>query len=178
MTTFPTNQDLDPAALRRVFGTFPTGVVAVASEVDGELTGLAASSFTSVSLDPALVSISIANSSKTWPALRRAPRLGITVLAAHHGTLARQLAGPVEHRFDSVEIAVSDLGAAVIADGVAHFDTSIYREVDAGDHTIALLEVHAVAHAYADTTAPLVFHRSAFHRLAAGPPTEPTPSRR
>ena len=37
-----TNQDLDPARLRKAFGIFPTGVVAVAAEVDGQLTGLAA----------------------------------------------------------------------------------------------------------------------------------------
>jgi flavin reductase (DIM6/NTAB) family NADH-FMN oxidoreductase RutF len=164
--TFPTNQDLDPAALRRVFGAFPTGVVAVAGRVDGRLGGLAANSFTSVSLEPALVSISIANSSKTWPDLRRAARLGITVLADHHRGLARQLAGPAERRFDGVEIAVSDLGAAVVLDGLAHFDTSIYREVDAGDHSLVLLEVHAVAHR--DGAAPLIFHRSTFHRLAGG----------
>ena len=61
--TLTTNQDLDPKRLREAFGVFPTGVVAVAAEVDGELVGLAASSFTSVSLEPALVSFSIANSS-------------------------------------------------------------------------------------------------------------------
>ena len=54
----PTNQDLDPAALREAFGVFPSGVVAVAAIVDGVPVGLAASSFTSVSLDPALVSFS------------------------------------------------------------------------------------------------------------------------
>ena len=54
--TLTTNQDLDPKRLREAFGVFPTGVVAVAAEVDGELVGLAASSFTSVSLEPALVS--------------------------------------------------------------------------------------------------------------------------
>src|ERR1700761_3481916 len=62
-----TNQDLDPARLRKAFGIFPSGVVAVAAQVDGVLVGLAASSFTSVSLDPPLVSFSIANASKTWP---------------------------------------------------------------------------------------------------------------
>ena len=53
--TFPTNQDLDPIRLRTVFGIFPTGVVAVAAQVDDVLVGLAASSFASVSLDPPLV---------------------------------------------------------------------------------------------------------------------------
>ena len=74
VTRLTTNQDLDPARLREAFGVFPSGVVAVAAEVDGELVGLAASSFTSVSLEPALVSFSVANTSKTWPDLRRAGR--------------------------------------------------------------------------------------------------------
>jgi len=71
-----TNQDLDPELLRQAFGIFPTGVVAVAAEVDGTLVGLAASSFTSVSLDPPLVSFSIARTSKTWPDLRRSRTSG------------------------------------------------------------------------------------------------------
>ena len=73
---FTTNQDLDPARLREAFGIFPSGVVAVAAEVDGQLVGLAASSFTSVSLEPPLVSISIANvvEDLARPAPRRPPR--------------------------------------------------------------------------------------------------------
>jgi flavin reductase (DIM6/NTAB) family NADH-FMN oxidoreductase RutF len=59
-----TNQDLDPRRLRDAFGIFPSGVVAVAASLDGRPVGLAASSFTSVSLEPPLVSIS-------WPARRR-----------------------------------------------------------------------------------------------------------
>lgn len=162
--TFPTNQDLDPGLLRAAFGAFPTGVVAVAAEVDGQLLGLAASSFTSVSLAPPLVSINLATTSKTWPDLRRATRLGLTVLADHHGPLCRQLAGPVEARFDGVAHTVTDEGAVLIDDGLARFDTTVYREVEAGDHVLVLLELHAVDH---DSLAlsPLVFHRSRFGSL-------------
>ena len=71
---------IDPIALRRVFGAFPTGVTALAALVDGEPVGMAASSFVAVSLDPPLVSFCPAISSKTWPRLRRAARLGISVL--------------------------------------------------------------------------------------------------
>ncbi len=159
-----TNQDLDPVRLREAFGVFPSGVVAVAAEVDGALTGLAASSFTSVSLDPPLVSFSIANSSKTWPALRRADRLGVTVLADHHGEVCRQLAGPVGRRFAGVPTTVTAAGAATLDEGLARFDCSVHREVEAGDHTIVLLLLHAVEHA--DTAQPLVFHRSGFGSIA------------
>lgn len=162
-TTFRTNQDLDPIRLREAFGVFPSGVVAVAAHVDGRSVGLAASSFTSVSLEPPLVSFSIANTSKTWADLRRSPRLGVTILAAHHGAAARQLAGAVAHRFDDLELTLGDGGAVTLADGIAQFETEIYREVEAGDHTIVLLRLHAVRHV---AEPPLVFHRSAFGRLA------------
>ena len=147
---------------------FPSGVVAVAAEVDGALVGLAASSFTSVSLDPPLVSFSIAKTSKTWPDLRRATHVGVTVLAEHHGDVCRQLAGPVDHRFDEVPVRVTDDGAVLLEEGLARFDFSLYREVEAGDHTIILLRLHGVEH---DAEAqlpgsPLVFHRSAFGRLS------------
>lgn len=160
-----TNQDLDPQRLRQAFGVFPSGVVAVAAEVDGGLVGLAASSFTSVSLDPPLVSFSVANTSKTWPDLRRADHLGLTVLADHHGAVCRQLAGAPEQRFDGLPLSRTETGAVTLDDGLARFDCSIHREVEAGDHTIVLLELHGVEHA--DGTQPLVFHRSAFTRLSA-----------
>jgi flavin reductase (DIM6/NTAB) family NADH-FMN oxidoreductase RutF len=168
VTHLTTNQDLDPSRLREAFGVFPSGVVAVAAEVDGALVGLAASSFTSVSLEPALVSFSVANSSKTWPTLRRAGHLGVTILADHHGDVCRQLAGPVEHRFDGLPVTTTDDGATLLDEGLARFDCTVYREVEAGDHTIVLLELHAVEHVTFEggTSSPLVFHRSAFGRLA------------
>ena len=160
-----TNQDLDPDRLREVFGTFPSGVVAVAALVDGVPVGLAASSFTSVSLDPPLVSFCIANTSKTWPDLRRAPHLGVTILAEHHSAVARQLAGAVERRFDGLPLIVTAEGAVTLDDGLAHFDTTIYNEVPAGDHTIVLLRLSAAGRSQLPDPLPLVFHRSRFGRL-------------
>jgi flavin reductase (DIM6/NTAB) family NADH-FMN oxidoreductase RutF len=99
--------------------------------------------------------------------------IGLTVLAEHHGDVCRQLAGPVDRRFDRVPVSVTDAGAVTLDEGLARFDCSIYREVEAGDHTIVLLLLHAVEHgAAADEGAeivfgaPLVFHRSAFGRMA------------
>ena len=161
--TFTTNQDLDPARLREAFGFFPTGVVAVAAEVDGQVLGLAASSFTSVSLDPPLVSVNLATSSKTWPDLRRADHLGVTVLADHHDVVCRQLAGPVETRFEGIAHSTTTEGAVTLDEGLAQFDCTVYREVEAGDHVLVLLELHDVAHVASElATSPLVFHRSGF----------------
>lgn len=164
---FPTNQDLDTVRLREAFGVFPSGVVAVAAEVDGAPVGLAASSFTSVSLDPPLVSVSVSVGSRTWPVLRRAEQLGVTVLAAHQGDACRQLAGPVADRFTDLQLTRHREGAVTLDDGLAQFVCSVYREVEAGDHLLVLLELHAVAdEAHGDPAPPLVFHRSGFSSLA------------
>ncbi|MGZ4521325.1 MAG: flavin reductase family protein [Mycobacteriaceae bacterium] len=84
-TSSPLPTRFTPTALREVFGAFPSGVVVLAATIDGEQIGMAASSFTSVSLDPPLVSVCVATQSRTWPQLRRAPRIGVSVLAGDHG---------------------------------------------------------------------------------------------
>jgi len=163
-----TNQDLDPDRLRQAFGIFPSGVVAVAAHVGGRPVGLAASSFASVSLDPPLVSINLAAASKTWPDLRRSSHLGVTILADHHDVVCRQLAGPVESRFDDVPWTATSEGAVTLDEGLAQFDCTIYQEVEAGDHVLVLLELHSVHHVDHEAAgAPLVFHRSAFGRMAS-----------
>lgn len=88
----------------------------------------------------------------------------MTILAEHHGDVCRQLAGPVEARFDGVGVKATDDGAVTLDDGIAHFDCTIYREVEAGDHIIVLLELHAVEHP--EIGRPLIFHRSGFGRIA------------
>lgn len=158
-------EELDDTMLRRAFSAFPSGVVAVAAQVDGVPVGMAASSFTSVSLSPPLVSFCIASNSSTWPVLRRAPRLGVSVLADHHDRVCRQLAGPAGERFDGLPLHRTDDAAVILEDAVVGFETSIYNEIPAGDHTLVLLRLHAVGQSDAEGS-PLVFHRSAFSRLA------------
>jgi flavin reductase (DIM6/NTAB) family NADH-FMN oxidoreductase RutF len=164
MASTPTLDHLDPATLRRVFGAFPTGVVAVAALVEGAPTGLAANSFTSVSLHPPLVSVCIAHSSTTWPVLSRAPRIGISVLSAAQLRHGRQLAARASDRFADVRWRHSDKGAVFIEEAAAWLDTSIEAQVEIGDHDIVVLRVHDLG---ADHDVhPLVFHGSQFRKLA------------
>ena len=161
---------LEAARLRDVFGCFPSGVSALcAVGADGTPVGLAASSFTSVSLDPPLVSVCLAHTSTTWPLLRRSRRLGVSVLGEGHSLAARLLASREADRFAGLEWEASEDGAVFIAGSTLWLDCSIHTEVPAGDHVLVLLEVHATD-VYPEI-APLVFHRSTFRRLEelAGP---------
>ena len=71
---------VDKASLREAFGHFPSGVVAVCADVDGERIGMAASTFVPVSLEPPLVAFCVQNTSTTWPKLADLEHVGISVL--------------------------------------------------------------------------------------------------
>lgn len=157
----PLHPSVAPAALRQAFGVFPSGVVAVLGTVDGLVTGLAVSAFASVSLTPPLVAVFVRNDSVTWPQLREASRLGISVLLDGDGKLARQLAGPVERRLSGVRL----VGPAqpFLEEAAARFDVRFESETPAGDHVMVLLRV--ISAEVLDGAHPLVFHRSEFATL-------------
>jgi flavin reductase (DIM6/NTAB) family NADH-FMN oxidoreductase RutF len=158
-----TDLALNPLRLRKVFGSFPTGVTVVAGLVDDTPAGLAANSFVSVSLDPPIVSVCIAHTSTTWPTLRLAARLGVSVLGAHQEHAGRQLSARGTDRFAALPWRARPQGAVLLDGATAWLDTSIEREIPAGDHVIVLLRVHDLD---ADAEiAPLVFHGSRFRRL-------------
>lgn len=157
----------DPVApddLKSAFGCFPSGVTAVCAMVDGQPVGMAASSFTSVSLDPPLVSVCVQNSSRTWRQLRSRIRLGVSVLACTQDVECRMLAAPDGDRFRDVPWERTAGGAVFVEGAAAWLDCGIHTVVPAGDHAIALLRVHGL---WSDVQLdPLVFHGSRFRTLA------------
>lgn len=162
MTILARTSAPSPEELRETFSHFPQGVALIGAEVDGAPLGLVASTLTvGVSLDPPLVSVAVQNTSATWPFLRIAPALGISLLGTHQSQLARQLASKDRaQRFSGIEPAITDDGALTIPDSPALLWTRLYSEVEAGDHTVALLEI--LGSSSADGEDALVFHRSEF----------------
>jgi flavin reductase (DIM6/NTAB) family NADH-FMN oxidoreductase RutF len=154
----------DPRLLRRAFGCFPSGVTAVCAIVDDKPVGMAASSFTSVSIEPPLVSVCFQASSTTWQRLRGRPRLGISVLAQGQDDVCMRLAQNVTERFADVAWDRTSEGAVFVHGATAWLECSVYGAVPAGDHAVALLEIEGLR-AY-PKAAPLVFHGSQFRRLA------------
>ncbi|MEN0139609.1 MAG: flavin reductase family protein [Rhodococcus sp. (in: high G+C Gram-positive bacteria)] len=154
----------DPVQLRRAFGCFPSGVAALCVDLDGTLSGMAVSSFTSVSLDPPLVSVCMAHTSTTWPELRRAPFIGVSILGADHTAACRQLSSRTGDRFAGLETERMADGAVFVSGASAWLECTVADEIRAGDHDIVVLRVRALAATPEDH--PLVFHSSKFFRLA------------
>jgi flavin reductase (DIM6/NTAB) family NADH-FMN oxidoreductase RutF len=154
----------DPGLLRRAFGCFPSGVTTVCAMVNDAPVGMAASSFTSVSVAPPLVSVCFQASSSTWQRMRERPRLGISVLAQGQDEICMRLAQTTTDRFADVAWDRSSEGAVFVHGASAWLECSLHAEVPAGDHAVAMLEIHSLR--ANPETAPLVFHGSRFRRLA------------
>lgn len=159
------DRELSTETLRNAFSHFPSGVAALAGVAHGVKEGLVASSFTvGVSLEPALVSVAVQNTSRTWPRLKQAQRIGISILGEGQTNVCRQLASKEGDRFAGLDVRATDHGALLLNGAALWLDTTVYAELPAGDHTMVLLEVHGV-HDHSSEHEPIVFHRSAFRNL-------------
>ncbi|MGF7238465.1 MAG: flavin reductase family protein [Frankia sp.] len=154
---------LDARVLRQAYACFPSGVVSICGLVNTEPVGLVASSFTTVSIDPPLVSFCIQNDSTTWPRLQPLPRLGLSVLGEAHDAACRQMSAKAGDRFAGLVFETTPEGAIFIDGAPAWIECSIEDELPAGDHRIVLLRVLALT--VSPAVAPLVFHGSRFASL-------------
>jgi flavin reductase (DIM6/NTAB) family NADH-FMN oxidoreductase RutF len=154
-----------PRDLRNAYGCFPSGVTAICALVNGQPVGMIASSFTSVSLEPPLVSVCMQNTSQTWQALASVSRLGVSFLGVTHNTICRQLAAKTDDRFSGIEWQASAAGAIFLDGASVWLECSVEQRIAAGDHEIVLLRIAGLR--MEAEVSPLVFHASRFQQLAA-----------
>ncbi|MGH3373168.1 MAG: flavin reductase family protein [Actinoallomurus sp.] len=158
---------IDGRRFRGILGRFATGVVAI-SAVDpatGQPNGLAANAFTSVSLDPPLVSFCVAHTSTTWPKLREAERIGVSVLAASQREICLRLAAKGGEKFAGLDWTTSPGGGPVIDGALAWLECSVEAEYVAGDHLIVVARVHHLdRHHDGD---PLIFYQGGYGTFSA-----------
>ena len=163
---FPSPQEhrpvaVDPLELRRAFGHFATGVTVVTYQAaDGELRGTTVNSFTSVSLDPPLVLVSLGRQTRAAATLRPGSAFAVNVL--HHGQrdLAMHFAGrPQPGTGATWEVRA---GVPHLAGCGAYFRCVAQDVHDAGDH---VLVVGLVEEFQAHGHPPLLFYRGAFEYL-------------
>lgn len=142
--------DFDPRALRSAFGTFLTGVTVVTThDESGRPIGFTANSFSSVSLDPPLASICLANTSSNFNTFSEAAGFAVNILSEDQISVSNTFARPSRDRFAGVEWKPGPNGAPIL-DGVsAWFDCSVFKTVEAGDHLILIGRVEAFDHSIA-----------------------------
>ncbi|MCF7548711.1 flavin reductase family protein [Pseudonocardia sp. WMMC193] len=164
-----TPQPVTPQAMREVLGHFVSGVVVITSVGPDGPVGFTCQSFSSLSLDPPLISFSPARTSSTWPKIREIGRFCVNVLASDHSQYSNGFARSGTDKFAGVSWTPAPSGAPIL-DGVsAWIDCTLWNEYDGGDHTIV---VGRVADLGADAERlPLLFYRGSYGITAPLPPS-------
>ena len=141
---------------------FATGVTIVTARADsGELIGLTANSFNSVSLAPPLVLWSLARAAGSLPALSTGSHYAINILAADQKELAERFATRRDGRWDGVAWTEGCGGAPLLSGAAAVFECFNRSRYEEGDHVIFVGEVERCSHRTG--AAPLLFHGGRFY---------------
>lgn len=151
--------------LRAAVGTFPSGVTIVTTRSGGEDVGLTVSAFSSLSLEPAMVVLSVDNGSSSLPYLTVGAPVGISVLAEGQGGLAGQFSRKGIDRFAGVDIVRRTNDVALIEGAAAWFAGEIVNAFPGGDHTI--LTVSVADCGTEDDARPLLYQRGRIHDWVA-----------
>lgn len=135
---------IDPRALRDAFGAFPTGVTVVTTrDADDRPIGFTANSFSSVSLDPPMLLVCLARTSRNFSVMTGTTRFAVNILSETQKDVSNTFARPVEDRFAAVAWKDGPNGCPVFEEVSAWFECAMENVLDAGDHVIMLGRITA-----------------------------------
>jgi flavin reductase (DIM6/NTAB) family NADH-FMN oxidoreductase RutF len=154
---------ITPDDFRNVLAHFASGVTIVTTcDSEQRPTGLTASAFCSVSLDPPLILICVDHKSQSYPHIRDCGRFGINILPQAHEQLSRRFASSRLDKFDGVSFTMGTLGVPLIDQALAHLECRTVSAHVEGDHTIFVGRVESVGIGEGE---PLLYYRGRYHQL-------------
>ncbi len=159
---------IDGREFRRVLGHYPTGVTVVTAACPTGPEGMTIGSFTSVSLDPPLVSFCPSRDSDSWIRMRDVGSFCVNVLGDHQADVSTTFASKTDDRFEGLTTRIEATGAPVIEGCLAWIDCRVEAVHAAGDHDIVVGQVVALGTAGPPDGAggPLVFLKGGYGRVA------------
>lgn len=154
----------DARTLRDAMGCFATGITVITAIDDqGQRIGLTANSFTSVSLDPPLLLVCIANSAGSARVLRGAASFAVNVLQIGQQQVSNRFAGKVEDRFAGSSWSEGETGVPLLEGALANFECRREAVHEGGDHFI--LVGHVLRAKFEPRRDPLLYFRGKYRRL-------------
>ena len=160
MSMMSTATKMGERSLRQVLGHFATGVSVVTCLDGSQPAGMTVNSFTSVSLDPALVLFCAGRSSRTGRCVLDAGAFAVNILGRHQRHVAAHFASASRDRFAAFPTRSGRTGSPILIDSLAFLDCRVVDEAWHGDHVIIIGEV-ADAAVLRDED-PLTFFRGRF----------------
>jgi flavin reductase (DIM6/NTAB) family NADH-FMN oxidoreductase RutF len=159
--------DLNAAEFRRAMGHFATGVTIVTVDLEGEVHGMTANAFASVSLDPLLVLVCVDHSTRTHAHLHSKKRFGVNILCDDQRAISEHYANPerTHERAESEAGARFDRtrhGTPMLHGSLAYLECRLHSAQVAGDHTIFIAEVEDVV---VNEGEPLLYLKGKYRRV-------------
>ncbi|MFI7214304.1 flavin reductase family protein [Micromonospora maritima] len=159
-----TPTDADPETLRTLL-RHQASTVTVVTAPGAPAVGFTATSFTSVSLRPPIVSFCLDLGSSSWPTVSRARHVGVHLLGHGQQEVARTFATSGIDRFAGpTRWRPGPEGVPILEDTLAWLLCRVVERVTVGDHAIVLAEPELLRHA--DVGSPLLYHRGRYAGLA------------
>ncbi len=156
----------DPAILRQAMRFWTTGVTIVTATLNGVSHGMTVSSFTSVSLEPPQILISLAHNTRTHELVSRSGKFGVTILATGQDEISNRFAGRIaddENRLAGLETFCLDGEIPLLKGGLAWLLGRVAQTVDSGSHTLFIAQVFAAQSM--ESGAPLVYFSQKYAAL-------------
>ena len=149
--------------LRRVMGHFATGVTVITTfSKSGEMHGLTANAFTSVSLIPPLLLICVDKKADSYPCFEETGVFTVNILASDQEDLSRKFAVSGGNKFEGVSYRRGGNGAPILNGTIGHIECKVAATHDGGDHTIYLGEIQE---AETREAKPLLFFRGGYREI-------------
>jgi flavin reductase (DIM6/NTAB) family NADH-FMN oxidoreductase RutF len=158
---------LDSETLRAAMRAWSAGVTVVTAIHEGNKHGMTVNSFTSISLEPAIVTVSLQASTRTQELVSKSRAFGLTMLSIEQTKISDLFAGrtpEIEDRFADLATETLVTGAPLIVGGLAWLDCRVMETYDAGMNILYIAEVLA-AHSAGDGE-PLMYHNRKYWKLA------------
>lgn len=156
-----TRSCIDPAALRATMRRLASGVTVVTFRCDGEPCGMTANSFLSVSLDPALVLVSVRKGSRFTEHMGVGHRYGVSILGDGQQALSSHFGGRRDAELDVEFDLVDDI--PLIAGSLAQLTAKVIDVHPAGDHLLYIAEVEFLRCGRDEP--PLLFQGGTYQRM-------------
>lgn len=159
---------LDPEQLRHAMRAWTTGVAVVTAVHEDQRYGMTVNSFTSISLEPPLIAVTLKQLTHTHDLVEKSGEFAVTILSASQKNLSDRFAGKIPEitdRFEGVPTETLSLHAPLIRGGLAHFNCRVVNSHPLGENTLFLAEVVDVrGEGEGD---PLVYHNRVYWRLGS-----------
>jgi len=157
---------LDPEKLRHAMRAWTTGVAIVTSIYEGRQYGMTVNSFTSISLEPALICVALKRLTHTHELVVKSGMFSVTILSAAQKQLSDRFAGKlpdITDRFAGLQTETISLDSPVFKEGMAYFDCRVVSSMPVGENTLFVAEVLDARGEGAGE--PLVYHNREYWKL-------------